>query len=429
MNGQVRELGWTAGTAALAVGGALVLTLSACGGSSSGGGKGPGGPGGMPPPQVGVVTTQVGSAGLATELPGRLEAWRTAQVRARVSGVVQKRLFSEGSDVKPGQSLFQIDAAPYRATLETAQATLARAEANLAQAQATHERNKPLVEAKAISQTEWVGNETALKQAKADLASAQAAVKTARLNVDYAAVLAPIAGRIGRSQVTEGALVGQGEATLLATIQQIHPLYVNIPQSASDILRLRRAIEAGKAKRSATAGTVKVVLEDGSEYPHPGKLLFSDLTVDPTSGQVTLRAELPNPEGLLLPGLYVRVRMEQAQTDGGILLPQQAVQRGSAGDTVMVVGADGQVSPRPVKVANGVNGNWVITDGLKAGEQVVADGFQKIRPKTPVKTVPWTPPGAAPAAGNGPAAAGNPGSDAGASAPAAGASASGAASR
>lgn len=412
----------TAGVAVVAV--ACALFLAGCGDKGAAGapgGKGPGGPGGMPPPMVGVVTAQLGSAGLATELPGRLEAWRTAQVRARVSGVVQKRLFTEGSDVKAGQSLFQIDSAPYRATLDTAQANLAKTEANLAQAQATYERNKPLVEAKAISQTEWVGNETSLKQAKAELASAQAAVKTARLNVDYAAVLAPISGRIGRAQVTEGALVGQGEATLLATIQQINPVYVNIPQSASEILRLRRAIEAGKASRSATAGQVKVVLEDGTEYAHAGKLLFSDLTVDPTSGQVTLRAELPNPEGLLLPGLYVRVRMEQAQTDGGILLPQQAVQRGASGDTVMVVGQDGQVSPRPVKVASGVGGQWVVTDGLKPGEQVVVDGFQKIRPKTPVKTVPWTPVGAAPAAGD---AASGP-----QAAPAAGAAASGAASR
>ncbi len=416
----------TAGVAVVAV--ACALFLAGCGDKGAAGGKGPGGPGGgMPPPVVGVVTAQVGAAGLATELPGRLEAWRTAQVRARVSGVVQKRLFTEGSDVKAGQSLFQIDASPYRATYDTAVATLGKAQANLAQAQSTYERNKPLVEAKAISQTEWVGNETALKLARAEVASAEAAVKTARLNVDYAAVLAPISGRIGRAQVTEGALVGQGEATLLATIQQINPVYVNIPQSASEILRLRRAIEGGKASRSASANLVKVVLEDGTEYAHPGKLLFSDLTVDPTSGQVTLRAELPNPEGLLLPGLYVRVRMEQAQTQDAILLPQQAVTRGSTGDTVMVVGADGQVSPRPVKVSSGANGQWVVTDGLKSGEQVVVDGFQKIRPKTPVKTVPWTPPGAAPAGGMG-AAGGAPAGGA-ASAPAAGTSASGAASR
>jgi membrane fusion protein (multidrug efflux system) len=362
----------------------------------------------MPAAQVGVVTVQPGTVALSTELPGRLEAWRSAQVRARVTGIVQKRLFTEGSDVKAGQSLFQLDATTYRATLDSALATQAKAEASLAQAEATYKRNQALVAEKAVSQQEWIASEAAYKLAQADLAAAKAAVQQARLNVEYAAVMAPISGRIGRAQVTEGALVGQGEATLLATIQQVHPLYVNFTQSANEVLRLRQAMAQGRlGSAGAQAGHIEVLLDDGSVYPLPGKLLFSDLTVDPTSGQITLRAELPNPQGLLLPGLYVKVRLPQASSDHAVLLPQQAVSRGAAGDTVMVVGADGQVAVRPVKVASQQGGRWIVTDGLQAGEQVVVDGFQKIRPKAPVKPVPWTPAGAA-AAG----AAGMPGAPA-----------------
>jgi len=196
--------------------------------------------------------------------------------------------------------------------------------------------------------------------------------------------------------VTEGALVGQGEATPLAVVQQINPMYVNFTQSTTDVLRLRRAIESGKFKRAGADGaSVRVVLEDGSDYGQPGKLLFSDLTVDPSSGQITLRAEVPNPTGLLLPGMYVRVRLEQAQTESGIVVPQQAVTRGSTGDSVMVVAPDGKVAPRPVKIGASVEGQWVVLDGLKPGEMVMVDGFQKLRGNAPVKPVAWTPPGAA----------------------------------
>jgi membrane fusion protein (multidrug efflux system) len=318
-----------------------------------------------------------------------------------VPGIVQKRLYTEGSDVKAGQALFQLDPASYRAALDSAQANQAKAEANLAQARATFERNEPLAAAKAISQTEWVATQTALKQAEADLAGARAAVQTAKLNLDYAAVQAPIGGRIGRAQVTEGALVGQGEATLLATIQQTNPMYVNFTQSAAEVLRLRRAFEAGQLKRIGGAGgsgaELKLVLDDGTEYKQAGKLLFSDLTVDPSSGQVTLRAEVPNPDGVLLPGLYVKVRLAQAQLDAGILVPQQAVTRGTT-DTLLVVGEGGMPAPRVVQIGGAKGSNWVVLDGLKAGEQVIVDGFQKMRPKSPVTPVPWTP-GGAPAGG------------------------------
>lgn len=374
---------------------ALSALLAACG-QSTAPAAGPGGPGAaMPPAEVGVVTVTPGDVGLITELPGRLEASRVAQVRARAAGILQKRLFSEGSDVKAGQPLFEIDASPYQAVLASAQAAQAKAEANLMQASAQAERFKPLIEAKAISEQEFVSAQAAQKQAEADVAIGKAAVQTARINLDYAAITAPIAGRIGRALVTEGALVGQGEATPLALIQQIDPLYINFTQSAVEVMNLRRAMETGQLKRAGSqAASVRVLLEDGSEYARPGKLLFSDLTVDATSGQITLRAELPNPTGTLLPGLFVRVRLEQAQASNAIRLPQQALTRSPQGDSVMVVGPDGKVTPRAVKVGAQQNGQWVILDGLKTGEQVMVDGFQKLRPGAPVKPVPWQAPGA-----------------------------------
>lgn len=374
---------------------AVVAALAACGKSQA---PAQGAGGGMPPPEVGVVTVQPGDVGLITELPGRLEASRVAQVRARAAGILQERLFREGSDVKAGQRLFRIDPAPYQATLQSAQATLARAEANLTQAKALAERYAPLVKENAISQQEYANAQAAQKQAEADVAAGRAAVRTAQINLGYADVTAPIAGRIGRALVTEGALVGQGEATQLAVIQQVNPMYVNFTQSASEVYRLRRAFEAGQLKGgNRDSARVRVVLEDGSSYARDGRLLFSDLTVDSTTGQVTLRAEIPNPEGQLLPGLYVRVRLEQATASNAVLLPQQAVTRSAQGDSVLVVDAEGKVAPRPVKLGGEQNAQWVVLEGLKAGEQVVVDGFQKMRPGAPVKPVPWTPPGGAPA--------------------------------
>ena len=362
---------------------------------------GPGGAGApkpLAPAQVGVVVVAPRAVGLTAELPGRLEASRVAQVRARVAGILQRRTFREGSDVKAGQPLFQIDSAPYRASVDSAQAVLARARANVTQAGAQAERYKPLLEANAISQQDYLNAVAAHQQAEADVAAATAALTTAQINLAYAAVAAPISGRIGRSLVTEGALVGQGEATQLAVVQQIDPMYVNFTQSTTEVLRLRKAIDSGKLARTTTAAAVRVVLEDGSEYPRMGRLLFSDLTVDPSSGQITLRAELPNPDGLLLPGMYVRVRIEQGQASQAIVLPQQAVQRTPMGDSVMVVGADGQVASRPVKIGTAQGGAWVVLEGLAAGEQVMVDGFQKLRGGAPVNTVPWQPGVAASAA-------------------------------
>ena len=378
----------------------VVLLLAACGKSEA---PPAAAGGGMPPPEVGVVVATPGDVGLVTELPGRLEASRVAQVRARAAGILQKRLFREGSDVKAGQALFTIDAAPYAAALQSAQATLARAQANLTQAAALAERYKPLLAANAVSQQEYANAVAAQKQAEADVAAGRAAVQTGRINLNYASVTAPISGRIGRALVTEGALVGQGEATQLAVIQQVDPVYVNFTQSAGEVMKLRRALADGQLQRAggSEAAIVRVVLEDGSEYALPGKLLFSDLTVDPSTGQITLRAEVPNPKGDLLPGLYVRVRLEQARVANAITLPQQAVTRTQQGDHITVVGADGKLSQRTVKVGAARNNQWIVLEGLKEGEQVMVDGFQKLQmmpPGTPVKAVPWQAPGSAAAA-------------------------------
>ena len=380
---------------------ALAALLAACGPGAPPPAGGPGAGGGAPPPaEVGVVTVSTGDVGLITELPGRLEASRVAQVRARAAGILQRRLFAEGSSVKAGQLLFEIDDAPYKAALDSALANVAKAEASLGQASALAKRYEPLAAAKAVSQQELVAAQAAQKQAEADVAVAKAAAQTARINLNYAAVTAPIAGSIGRALVTEGALVGQGEATPLAVVQQINPMYINFTQSAGDVMKLRQALDAGKLKRAngSQAASVRLVMEDGSEFAHAGRLLFSDLTVDASSGQITLRAEVPNPTGTLLPGLYVRVRVEQAQASNAILLPQQAVTRSAQGDTVMVVGSDGKVKPRPVKVGAQQRNQWVILEGLQSGEQVMVDGFQKLRGDAPVKAVPWVPPGSKPAA-------------------------------
>lgn len=362
-------------------------------------------PSAMPPAEVGVVTVTQGPVGLVREWPGRTEASKVAPIRARAAGILLRQLFAEGSDVKAQQPLFQIDPAPYRVALASAQAALAKSQANEMQAKAQAERSKPLAEAQAVSQQEYILAVAAYKQAEADVAAGKAAVQAAQLNLDYATVTSPISGRIGRGLVTEGALVGQGEATVLAVVQQIDPLFVNFTQPASEVLKLRADIASGKLRAAgAQAAAVRVLLDDGSVYPLKGKLLFSDLTVDASSGQITVRAEIPNPKAVLLPGLFVRVQLEQAQVPSAILVPQQAVTTTANGATVWVVGADAKPTVRPVKLGGVQSGQWVVLEGLKAGEQVVVDGFQKMRPNAPVKPVPWQP-GAAASAAAAPASA------------------------
>ncbi|MCV2360469.1 efflux RND transporter periplasmic adaptor subunit [Paucibacter sp. TC2R-5] len=371
---------------------AVAAALSACGGGTD---KPAAGGGAPPPPQVGVISAQQQAVALQTELPGRVEALRTAQVRARVNGVVLKRLFTEGAEVKAGEALFQIDPAPYQAALDSAQANLAKAQANLSQAAAQAERNKPLYEGRAISQQEYLISVASAKSAEADVAAAKATITGAKLNLDYAHVTAPISGRIGRALVTEGALVSAAEATQLALIQQTSSVFVNFTQSANEVQQLRRALNAGQlrklgSKTGQPAAEVRIVLDDGSELKQPGRLLFTDLSVDPTSGQVTLRAEVSNAEVQLLPGQYVRVRLVQAELPAGILLPQQAVKRGNQGDSVLVVGPDNKPLARQVKIGQAAGNQWVVLEGLKVGEQVIVDGFQKMFvPGAPVTPVPW----------------------------------------
>ena len=376
----------------------LLSSIAACSDKPAVGAGGP-----PPPAEVGIITVAPTRLALTTELPGRLEASRVAQVRARIPGIVLKRTFREGSDVKAGEVLFRIDPAPLQATFSSTEAAVAKADANLAQATLKAQRYKPLVDTNAISKQEYDDALTAQKQAAADLATARASRQSAGLNLGYATVTAPIAGRVGRAQVTEGALVGQGEATPLATVQQVDPIYVNLTQSSTDLLRLKRAMESGKLQNAGpNAARVTLVTDDGQVYPQSGKLLFSDLSVDESSGAISLRAEFPNPNRTLLPGMYVRARLEQAVNDAALTVPAQAIQRTTDGASVMVVGPDNKVAARPVK-ADTLQGNvWIVSAGLKPGDRVIVEGLQKAKPGATVKPVVWAgngpPAGAAPAA-------------------------------
>lgn len=353
-----------------------------------------------PAPTVGVVLAEPTTVTVSTSLTGRLQPIREAQVRARAAGIVQKRLFEEGGYVKAGQPLFQIDNAPYVAALATARAALATAQATQAKADADVARYRPLVEANAISKQEFDAAIAQQRLARAQVQSANAAVKTAQINVGYAYVTAPISGHIGKALVTEGALVGQGDATQLALIQQTDTLYVDLSQSASQALKIRQAVAEGKMKTIDGKAEVTILLDDGSEYPQKGRLLFTDMTVNQTTGQVSLRAEVPNEGNMLLPGMFVTVAIPQAQIDNAILVPQQAVTRGSQGDTVMVANADGSFGPRPITIAQQQGSNWVVTGGLKAGDKVIVDGLSAVQMTgaKKVETQPWQNPAAKPAA-------------------------------
>lgn len=356
-------------------------------------------------PAVGVVTIAPVSLPIVAELPGRVEASRVAEVRARAAGIVLKREFSEGSEVKAGERLFLIDPAPLRAAHSSAAAGLARAQASLNLAQLKAQRYQPLVGSGAISKQEYDDSNAARELAEADVALAAAAVETARLNLGYATVTAPISGRIGRAEVTEGALVGQGDATLLATIQQIDPLYVNLSQSSAELLRLQRSMASGQTEGvGAQEARVVVIAEDGQEHPQRGRLLFSDVSVDPSTGAVALRVEIPNPGRALLPGMYVRARLEQAVAREAITVPQQAVVRAADGASVWVVGAEDKAERRSIKVVAARDDQWVVSEGLAAGERVVVDGLQRVQAGAAVTPVPW-PQAAAAAAPAGRAAA------------------------
>lgn len=349
----------------------LIALLSGCGGGGdkSAAEKG----GGMPPAEVDVITVGHGNATLTQDLPGRLQAYRTAQVRARVEGIVDKRLFVEGSDVKADAPLYLINSRVYKAAV-------AAAEADLATSRQTVERYKPLLAIKAVSQQDY-------DLAVAKVKQGESALERAKEDLENASVPAPISGHIGRTLVTEGALVGRGEATLLATIEQLDPIYVNFTESGGDLLRLRQAIESGRLKRTGSS-KVELLLEDGSVYPEAGRIFFTDMAVDPTTGAVSLRAEFANPKRDLLPGMFVRLRFPEAVAENVVRVPQRAVQSGPQGQFVTAV-VEGKATPMPVKTGSMSGTDFIITEGLKGGEQIIVNGLQKARPGSPVKPVPW----------------------------------------
>jgi membrane fusion protein (multidrug efflux system) len=369
-----------------AAGFAAVLALAALAGCHRSETKAAGPAG---PVEVGVVTLEPRPVTLTRELPGRTSAFRVAEVRARVNGIVLKRHFTEGSDVKEGQVLFTIDPAPYRAALAGAKAQLARAEATLSSNRMLAERYAELVKAHAVSQQEHDNAMAALEASEADVAAGKAAVDAAQINVGYTTVTSPVRGRIGRSAVTEGAYVQAAQATLLATVQQLDPVYVDLTQSSVDVLRLRRDLETGKL-RSAGKGQarVTVVLEDGREYGSPGALQFADVTVDPATGSIGLRALVPNPKAELLPGMFVRARLEEGVSPEAILVPQVAVTRDQKGVPVAMVVVGGKVERRTLAADRAVGDAWLVTSGVKAGDQVIVEGLQKVRPGAEVKAVP-----------------------------------------
>lgn len=378
--------------AGLLVAGAMV---TGCGKKTNAGGPPPSGP-----PEVGVVVVQPESVSLTTELPGRTSPQLIAEVRPQVGGIIQKRLFTEGSDVKAGQVLYQIDPATYQAAFASAKAAEARAEANLVPARLKEGRFHDLVKIKAVSQQDYDDASASLKLAEADLASSRAAVETARINLAYTKVTAPISGRIGRSTVTNGALVTASQPAALATIQQLGSMYVDVTQSSADLLKLKQNLASGLLKSDgASQARVKLLLEDGSAYPLTGTLKFSEVTVDQSTGSVTLRAIFPNPKQTLLPGMFVRAILEEGVNENAILVPQRGVTRNPQGEAmVMAIGSGEKVEPRPIKVVRTVGDNWLVSDGLKAGDRVILEGLQKAKPGTPVKAVPFVAKPAAPAA-------------------------------
>ncbi|EPZ17454.1 hypothetical protein M622_01405 [Thauera terpenica 58Eu] len=340
-----------------------------------------------PAPVVTVMTVQSALVPLVTELPGRTTAYLIAELRPQVGGIVQQRAFTEGSEVRAGQLLYRIDAAPYQAAYDSAKANLARAEANLQVAKVTAERYAGLVRIQAVSKQANDDAQAALQLAQADISAAKAALDKTRIDLDHTQVKSPISGRIGRSSVTQGALVTANQAAALATVQQLDPIYVDLTQSSADMLRIRRDLAAGTLQREAKAAVpVTLVLEDGSEYASAGSLAFSEVTVDENTGSVTLRAKFPNPKGDLLPGMYVRARLPQGVRSEAILVPHAALMRDARGKAlVMVVDAENKVQARPVQVVQSLDSQWVVTDGLQPGERIIVEGLQKVRPGASVQ--------------------------------------------
>ncbi|AYR23468.1 efflux RND transporter periplasmic adaptor subunit [Herbaspirillum rubrisubalbicans] len=365
---------------------AILSVLSACG-------KPPGGP---PPaagtPVLGVLTVRTQPVELHTELPGRTSPYQIADVRPQVGGIIKSRSFREGSDVKAGQMLYQIDPASYRAAYDSSVAALAKAEASVKTARLKAQRYKELVAIKAVSQQDYDDAVASLGEAEADVGSARANVQTSRINLDYARVDAPISGRISKSSVTPGALVTASQTTALTTIQQLDPIYVDVTQSSTNWLDLKEALAKGQLQKSGNGAKVRLILENGRTYAEEGRLQFSDVTVNQDTGAITLRAVFPNPKADLLPGMYVRAVLEEGVRQQGLLVPQQAVSRDGAGKPqAFVVNAQGVVEQRALVTDRAIGDQWLVSSGLKEGDQLVVDGQQQATPGAKVKVVPWSP--------------------------------------
>lgn len=341
--------------------------------------------------EVTAVTLHPRQIMLTTELPGRVSAYRVAEIRPQVNGLIQKRLFTEGADIKAGQVLYQIDPAPFQAALNNATAALGRSEANLPAARSRTQRYGELLAEKAVSQQDYDDSVAALKQVEADVQYWKATVQTARINLEYTRITAPISGRIGRSNITEGAIVTAYQPVALATIQQLDPIYVDVPQSTSELLRLKQRMEKGRlSKNGKNLEKVALILEDGTRYALEGELKFRDVTVDPSTGSVSLRVVFPNPDGFLLPGMFVRAVIKEGVNHQAILIPQQAVSRDPRGNpVVLVVDSQDTVQQRTVTVDRAIGDSWLVTAGLEAGERVIVEGIQKARPGAKVKVVPF----------------------------------------
>jgi membrane fusion protein, multidrug efflux system len=344
-----------------------------------------------PVPEVAAVKVSLESVALHTELPGRTSAFQAAEIRPQVNGIIQKRLFTEGSYVRTGQVLYQIDPAPFQANLDNAKAAVAKAEANLNALRSRAERFKELLPEKAVSQQDYDDAAAALKQTEADIEYWKAMVRTARINLGYTRITAPISGRIGKSNVTEGTLVTAQQLTPLSVIQQLDTVYVDVPQSTTELLRLKRSLEGGRLNQGgANQKKVKLFLEDGSEYPLEGTLQFRDVTVDPTTASVILRVVFPNPKGVLLPGMFVRAVVREGIKEKAILIPQQAVSRDPKGNPLaLVVDAGDKVSQRMLTLDRAIGDKWLVTAGLASGDRVIVEGMQKVRPGASVKVVPF----------------------------------------
>ncbi len=343
-----------------------------------------------PPTPVSVVKLEAEAVTLQRELPGRTRAYKVAEVRPQVTGIVQERLFEEGSEVVAGEPLYQLDDATYRATLESAKASLARAEAGLEVADLNANRASELVKTKAISDQEYRNLKAVRQQAEADVQMAKAQIASAQVRLDYARISSPITGRVGKSSVTQGALVTADQSELLTTVHQLDPIYVDVTQSASELLQLRRKL-SDDALRQAGSIPVTILLDDGSEYPHQGALTFADAAVDPTTGGVAMRVTVPNPERLLLPGMYVRAQVSNAILEQGLVVPQQAIQRAPTGEAfAMVVNAQGQAERRIVELGETIGAGWLVRSGLSEGDRVIIEGLQKVRQGASVQVTPVT---------------------------------------